>query len=83
VQTRMMAAVERLVERHRGGTIVVVSHADPIKALVAQAMGTPLDLFQRLVIAPASITVIVWRREAPMVLTLNSLGGDLAAYGLR
>jgi probable phosphoglycerate mutase len=83
VQTRMMAAVARLAERHRGGTIVVVSHADPIKALVAHALGMPLDLFQRLVIAPASITVIAWRRDAPLVLTLNSLGGGLAAYGLR
>jgi len=83
LQTRMVAAVARLVERHPGGTIVVVSHADPIKALVAHAMGTPLDLFQRLVIAPASITVIAWRRDAPLVLTINSLSGDLAAYGFR
>ena len=83
LQTRMVAAVTRLVERHPGGTIVVVSHADPIKALVAHAMGTPLDLFQRFVIAPASITVIAWRREAPLVLTVNSLSGDLAAYGVR
>ena len=83
VQARMTAAVTRLVERHPGGTIVVVSHADPIKTLVAHAMGTPLDLFQRLVIAPASITVIAWRRDAPLVLTINSLSGDLAAYGFR
>jgi probable phosphoglycerate mutase len=83
VQTRMVATVARLVERHRGRTIVVVSHADPIKTLVAHALGTPLDLFQRLVIAPASITVMAWRRDAPLVLTLNSLVGDLAAYGLR
>ena len=83
VQARMTAAVTQLVERHPGGTIVVVSHADPIKTLVAHAMGTPLDLFQRFVIAPASITVIAWRREAPLVLTINSLGGDLAAYGFR
>jgi len=83
VQARMTAAVMRLVERHPGGTIVVVSHADPIKTLVAHAMGTPLDLFQRFVIAPASITVIAWRRGAPLVLAVNSLGGDLAAYGFR
>ena len=83
LQTRMVAAVTRLVERHPGGTIVVVSHADPIKVLVAHAMGTPLDLFQRFIIAPASITVIAWRRDAPLVLTINSLSGDLAAYGFR
>lgn len=83
VQARMLEAITRLVERHRGGTIVVVSHADPIKTLLAHALGVPLDLFQRLVVAPASITVMVWRRDAPLVLTLNSIGGDLAAYGLR
>ncbi len=83
LQTRMVAAVTRLVERHPGGTIVVVSHADPIKVLVAHATGTPLDLFQRFIIAPASITVIAWRPDAPLVLTINSLGGELAAYGFR
>jgi probable phosphoglycerate mutase len=82
VQARMLDAIGRLVERHRGGTIVVVSHADPIKTLVAHALGVPLDLFQRLVVAPASITVLIWGRQAPTVLTLNSMGGDLAAYGL-
>jgi len=83
VQARMLDAIGRLVERHRGSTIVVVSHADPIKTLVAHALGVPLDLFQRLVVAPASITALIWRRDAPTVLTLNSMSGDLAGYGLR
>lgn len=83
VQSRMTQAVARLADRHRGWTIVVVSHADPIKTVVAHALGTPLDLFQRFVIAPASITVIVWRAGGPTLVTLNSLGGDLAAYGTR
>ena len=81
-QTRMTAAIARLVERHRGGTIVAVSHADPIKLYTAYALGTPLDLFQRLVIATASITVIAWPRDVPGVLTVNSVDGKLAAYGL-
>lgn len=80
MQTRMAAAVERLVDRHRGGTIVAVSHADPIKAFVAHALGTPLDLFQRIVIAPASITVVTCHRGGATVLTVNSLDGALAAY---
>jgi len=81
-QTRMTSAIARLVERHRGGTIVAVSHADPIKLFTAHALGTPLDLFQRIVIATASITVIAWTHEVPGVLTVNSVDGDLAAYGL-
>jgi probable phosphoglycerate mutase len=80
MQTRMTDAVRRLVERYRGQTIVVVSHADPIKAFVAHALGTPLDLFQRVVIAPASITVVACGRGGAAVLTVNSIDGDLAAY---
>jgi broad specificity phosphatase PhoE len=56
-----------------------VSHADPIKAAVAYALGMPLDLFQRIVIATASITVIAYGRTNAAVLTLNSVDGDLAA----
>jgi broad specificity phosphatase PhoE len=55
-----------------------VSHADPIKAAVAHAVGAHLDLFQRIAIAPASITAIAYRSQGPMVLTLNSMDGDLA-----
>jgi probable phosphoglycerate mutase len=79
MQTRMTAALARLVARHPGETIAAVSHADPIKAAVAQALGTPLDLFQRIFIAPASITAVAYRPEGPAVLTVNSMDGDLAA----
>jgi probable phosphoglycerate mutase len=76
MQTRMTAALARLVARHPGEIIAAVSHADPIKA---QALGTPLDLFQRIFIAPASITAVAYRPEGPAVLTVNSMDGDLAA----
>jgi len=79
MQTRMTAALARLVARHPGEIIAAVSHADPIKAAVAQALGTPLDLFQRIFIAPASITAVAYRPEGPAVLTVNSMDGDLAA----
>jgi probable phosphomutase (TIGR03848 family) len=79
MQARMVSTVARLVERHRGRTIVVASHADPIKTLVAHALGTPLDLFQRIVIAPASITAVAYRTEGVSVLTMNAMDGDLAS----
>ena len=79
MQTRMTGAIAGLVARHPGERIVAVSHADPIKAAVAHALGTPLDLFQRIVIAPASITAVAYRPEGPAVLTVNSMNGDLAA----
>ena len=72
MQTRMSTALARLVEAHRGGTVVAVSHADPIKAAVAQAAGTPLDLFQRLTVAPCSVSAVAYSRGGPFVLTVNS-----------
>ncbi len=81
MQARMTTALSRIVARHPGQIVVVVSHADPIKAAVAQALGTPLDLFQRIMIAPASITVVSYRRGGPSVITVNSLSGDLAWLG--
>jgi probable phosphomutase (TIGR03848 family) len=77
MQARVAAALGRLVERHRGQAVVAVSHADPIKAAVAHALGLPLDLFQRLVIAPASVTAVVYRPQGPTVLTVNAVDGDL------
>jgi probable phosphoglycerate mutase len=77
MQARVTTALGRLAARHRGQTIVAVSHADPIKAAVAHALGTPLDLFQRIYIAPASISAIAYRPEGPAVLTVNSVDGDL------
>ena len=72
MQTRMSTALARLVERHPGGTVVAVSHADPIKAAVAQAAGTPLDLFQRLTVAPCSVSALAYSAHGPFVLTVNS-----------
>ncbi len=77
IQWRMTSTLARLVARHPSAIIAVVSHADPIKTVVAHALGTPLDLFQRIVIAPASVTAIAYRREGPTVLTVNSVDGDL------
>jgi probable phosphoglycerate mutase len=79
MQDRMVGAVDRLVAKHRGGVIVCVSHADPIKAAVAHALGTHLDLFQRIVISTCSVTAVAYRAGGPVVLTVNSTGGSLTA----
>ena len=72
MQTRITGALGALVARHRGGTVVAVSHADPIKAAVADALGTHLDLFQRIVVSPCSITAIDYTAGGPIVRTVNS-----------
>lgn len=79
MQTRMTGAVADLVSRHPGDTIVAVSHADTIKAAVADAQGTPLDLFQRIVISPCSVSAVMYTATGPIVLSVNSTGDDLSA----
>ena len=74
MQTRVTDTLARLRQAHPGQRIVCVSHADPIKAAVADALGTHLDLFQRIVISPCSITAILYGEGGPAVLTVNSVG---------
>src|SRR4051794_24669348 len=78
MQDRMVGTVQKLVVKHPGGVVVCVSHADPIKAAVAHALGTHLDLFQRIVISTCSITAVAYGTGTPIVLTVNSTGGSLA-----
>jgi len=77
MQTRMVSAVDAIRRRHPGRTVVCVSHADTIKAAVAHATGTPLDLFQRIVISTCSVTAIMYSDGGPIMLTVNSTGASL------
>jgi probable phosphomutase (TIGR03848 family) len=77
MQHRITSALGRIAEQHRGQAVVAVSHADPIKAAVAYAMGTHLDLFQRIVISPCSVSAIVLGAGSPVVLCVNSTGDGL------
>jgi probable phosphoglycerate mutase len=74
MQARMVATLDRLRARHPGQTVVAVSHADPIRAVVAHAMGTHLDHFQRIVVSPGSLTAIAFGHQGPIVLTVNATG---------
>lgn len=79
MQARTVDAVDRLREAHLGGVVVCFSHADPLKAVMAHALGTHLDLFQRIVIDPCSVSVIAYHPgQAPQVLRTNSTDGPLA-----
>lgn len=59
VQARVVLATMRLGVRRAGGEVVVVSHSDVIKSLLAYALGMPLDFSRRLDIAPASRSVLL------------------------
>jgi len=74
-QARAVDATEKLAADHGDDTIVVVSHADIIKAVVAHHLAMALDAFQRLVVEPASVTIVYLpRRGHPALLRFNDSG---------
>ncbi len=80
MQARITSAISRLAALHPGETVVAVSHADPLKAAVAAAAGTHLDLFQRLTVSPCSVSALAYSDAGSHVLAVNSTGslGELA-----
>lgn len=75
VQFRAIQAVEELAARHEKEMIVIVSHADVIRLLLAHYLGLHIDLFQRLVISPASASVLALSADGPVrVLRINDDG---------
>lgn len=74
LQGRGVEAVEQLRRKHRRGVVAIVSHADMIKAIAAHYLGMHLDLFQRLVIEPASATVITFAGDFPRLVRLGDTG---------
>lgn len=84
VQARAVAAVRqidaRLRERlEREPVWLACSHGDVIKALIADALGTHLDTFQRIVADPGSMSVVRYTATRPFVLGMNLQGGELPA----
>jgi probable phosphomutase (TIGR03848 family) len=71
VQSRMVAEIDAIRDAYQGQTVAVISHADPIKAAVAYYAGLSLDLFQRLIISPASVTAFAFTRWGPRLIFTN------------
>jgi probable phosphomutase (TIGR03848 family) len=80
VQARVVAVVAELRSAHPGQTIAVVSHADPIKLLLAFHVGLHMDMFQRFVVAPASISEIAFGPVRPQLVRSNDCA-HLGALG--
>lgn len=74
MQVRMVTALEHVVIEHPGSIVVVVSHADPIKAAIAHFTGVHLDLFQRINVSPASVTVFALGEHGAMLMKCNDTG---------
>jgi probable phosphomutase (TIGR03848 family) len=83
MQARAVDAVRRrdaaIASAHGDGAVwVAVSHGDVIKSVLADALGMHLDLFQRIQVDPASISVIRYTAARPYVLASNTHDGDLS-----
>jgi broad specificity phosphatase PhoE len=73
-QARIVGGLQRLSTQYVGQTVAIVSHSDMLKAAVAYYAGIPLDLFQRLEISPASVSVLEIFEETARILVLNDTG---------
>lgn len=74
---RAVSAVRDARTRHPDGVVAVVSHGDVIKAILSDALGQPLDAFQRIAVAPGSVSVVAYGPQRPTVLRMNETGGRL------
>ncbi|MBB4910704.1 histidine phosphatase family protein [Actinophytocola algeriensis] len=84
VQTRAVAAVRahdaRISAAHGAEAVwLLCSHGDVLKAILADALGQHLDTFQRIVVNPASVSVVQYTETRPFVLRMNDNGGELAS----
>ncbi|MEU7768156.1 histidine phosphatase family protein [Nocardia sp. NPDC049190] len=84
VQARAVAAIRdhdrALARQHGRDTLwVACTHGDVIKSILADALGIHLDGFQRIMVEPASISVVRYTPTAPYVWRVNDTGTDLSA----
>ena len=80
VQARAMRALNNAANTPGKGAKLLVSHGDVIKSIVASVLGTHLDHFQKIVIDPASLTVLDFNGVDYRVLTLNSTTAPISAF---
>lgn len=74
VQRRMISESEDLAAEHAGSTIALFSHGDPLRLLLAHYLGIHVDLFQRLIVSPASVSAVAISPHGPHVLRMNDDG---------
>ena len=74
VQRRSVAALEDIAVRHPRSAVALVTHADVIRLVLAHFTGIHIDLFQRLIVSPASVSAIVLSDGIPGVVRVNDTG---------
>ncbi len=73
VQARIVNALESLAQKHPDDMIALVFHADLIKMALAHFLGMHLDVFQRIVISPASISTLSLSHSRPYIIGMNDI----------
>jgi probable phosphomutase (TIGR03848 family) len=73
MQARVNSAITAICAEHPGQTVVLFSHADPIKTALIAAMGTPMDMFQRISVSPCSVSAVLYGSTSPTVLAVNTV----------
>ena len=81
VQARSVDAVRAIAEEHLGGTVVIVTHADVVRLLLADLAGMHLDLYQRLAVEPGSVSAVTLHDGHTRILKVNDTG-DLSSLAL-
>jgi probable phosphoglycerate mutase len=71
MQTRALESIHKSIDKKAKAPLVIVSHGDVIKSIVAGCLGMHIDEFQRIIIDPASISIVDFSLAKPRVLLLN------------
>ena len=75
VQHRAISTVDRLRHCHPNAVIALFSHGDVLRITLAHYLGTPLDLFQRVIVSTAAVSLLSFVDDRPAVLALNYTAG--------
>jgi probable phosphoglycerate mutase len=73
-QLRVVSGLEAIATRHPRGAVAIVSHADPIRLSLAHFLGVHIDLFQRIIVSPASVSAVLLGDRVPRIVRMNDTG---------
>jgi uncharacterized repeat protein (TIGR03847 family) len=79
IQARLVNAVDQIIAKHPDQVVAIFSHADPIKLILTHYLKMELNQFQRLIVNPASVTVLFVNDKGASLFRLND-GGKLPAF---
>jgi probable phosphoglycerate mutase len=80
VQQRCVEAIDEVAARHAKATVAVFAHADVLRLALAHYAGIHVDLFQRLIVSPTSVSAVLLGDRVPRIMRVNDTGSlaDLA-----